>query len=168
MGQVLDESGYHVVCLQEARLDLLPKLKDGARWSHAEAQQQFVCARQPSTVHAIMEGATKKTIAWAYFRVDLASPRAELSQLFILSLHLNHVRAKKKDAPAKILAEVPSTVLASYMSCLLSSSSHTCIARMQVSPGRSRGRRHPPPGRSRGCSLSTPVLSCLHDGVHIR
>ena len=169
MGQVLDESGYHVVCLQEARLDLLPKLKDGARWSHAEAQQQFVCARQPSTVQLLVEGATKNTIAWAYFRVDLASPRAELSQLFILSLHLNHVRAKKPQAPAKILAEVLSSVLASYMSCLLSSSSsHICIARMQVSPGRSRGRRHPPPGRSRGCSLSTPVLSCLHDGVHIR
>ena len=78
MGQVLDESGYHVVCLQEARLDLLPRLSDGARWSHAEEEQQFVCAWQHSTVQLLVAGATKNTIAWAYFQVVFVSPRLGL------------------------------------------------------------------------------------------
>ena len=87
-------------------MERLPLLANAARWSYAEDQQQFVAARQPSTVDLLMSGFSPGKIAWAYFQVSFASPRAGLESLFVLSLHLDRERAKKPEAPAMILREV--------------------------------------------------------------
>ena len=73
MGQVLDESGYHVVCLQEATMERLPQLQNEARWSSLEEEQQIVSARQPACVDLIMAGMERMKIAWAYFKVSFAA-----------------------------------------------------------------------------------------------
>ena len=115
MGEVLDESGYHIIALQEARMDRLAPLGAPARWSFAEDEYQFLSACQPADVSLLVAGTEPKAIAWAFFHVYFGAPRADLFQLNILSLHLNNHRAKKPEAPVNILKEVPFFVRCSFV-----------------------------------------------------
>ena len=102
---VLEEVGYHVVIIQEARLEQLSQL-DREKWSWSVRCQQFLGSRRPSLVECLGGQEVPGKIRWAAFTVHFEVPRAGRAKLHILSLHLNNSRAKEPVAAPADIARV--------------------------------------------------------------
>ena len=103
MVPVLEEVGYHIVCIQEAG-ERLSQMSE--KWSWFLACQQFVAARLPSRVEYHTGQDLPGKIRWAVFTVHFQPPRVGRERFGVLSLHLNNVHAHKRHAGPDEVARV--------------------------------------------------------------
>ena len=73
MAPVLEELGYHIVCIQEARLEKLSQI-NSEKWSWSLKCQQFVAARLPPRVEVHAGQDLKGEIRWSVFTVHFTPP----------------------------------------------------------------------------------------------
>ena len=103
LGDVVDQIGYHLVLIQEARPDFLSGLSRD-RWSWVSEAGQFIGARRPAEVRSV---ASRETGPCPFLVAEVTwpSPRLGFECLRIMSLHLHHITAKKAVAGPTAFAE---------------------------------------------------------------
>ena len=89
---LVDSLGYHIVVCQEA-----PSIIDlpDARWTQVSRCDQLICARTDARIRSLGGERPDQACRWHLARIEFQSPRAGLTSLTLLSIHLNNVKAKK-------------------------------------------------------------------------
>ena len=100
---LIDSLGYHIVVCQEA-----PSIIDlpDTRWTQVSRCDQLICARTDARICSLGGERPAQACRWHFARIDFQSPRAGLTSMTLLSIHLNNVKAKKAQAPLNILEDV--------------------------------------------------------------
>ncbi len=102
---IIDNSGYNVVALQEAKESRMHELPQD-RWASVLQSEQFIGARKPATCESLLHRCPPKGCCFHFAEVTFPEPRAGLRSLRILSLHLKNLVAKKPQAAPDTLAAV--------------------------------------------------------------
>ena len=105
---VLDELGYHVFAIQEARVDQMRQM-DKHSW--VLQQDQCIATRKPNRVDTVGHGSIPGKIFWHVAEVAFEKPRLGLSTLVVMSLHLKRVHAKKPAAGPHTLKQAVDAAL---------------------------------------------------------
>ncbi|MCP4241528.1 MAG: dual specificity protein phosphatase family protein [bacterium] len=156
-------SGYHVVCLQEARHE---KLKDWPdTWATSLEGQQFLAARRPAKVTKLSSAEPERGCRYQLATISWEPNRAGIKALTILGVHLSNTIAKKPDkGPETILGTVRLAMEVAHVDLLTGdiNMARTALNKSvhQAAPAAARHSIPPtrPPDREAALAAAVPCL----------